>query len=611
MAEPLRTALAELHELRGEVVQISERLTRIEGCLLALIDTSTASSPLPNSAVAATPTADERGIAHVTAAAAAPSVAAGDLCGAGGKGVERAPFRATEMLGASGAVQHAPTTAETPESGGLVADGGPAAGGGGKASIAESRAAEEDALHVESQTSSTQVVDPAISLRAQVSFVDCFYDDLVNGRMVLLSQLNNLYKMRSGQNLDYKACGYERLRSFISDIPGLTLEGRGNYMQAQISDLTALQAFVKQLETVGQAQSEVNEALTTPHFEKPPSIPEHVLETILQLFLYYDDGISIKDFVQLWRSRNFGECFSYKKHGFRDLRGFLSQVPFIEKTGCRNEVKYVLKADYRRRYGASNHDQWSAQPQDFGSLGAHGFHHNDNSNDPMESGIMNIRTTGSFPDLSMTSRMQSPFCNRDMEHIGPPPSLQGMNGPPSLQGMNGQPSLQGMGPQLPLESHYSQDSMTQVVDTLDQKVGASYHFSSPGAFSSDTRDARKQQGKFDQFAVLHMHLLDNKPCLICDISNGILLLTNDLCEQLFDAIRGENRLVQENIFSLIGIVGGSSLQECFKYFLVSERDSLPPQRAIIKTLSGRSRAVHIEGCQLFGLWWRFEFEPSD
>ena len=63
-------------------------------------------------------------------------------------------------------------------------------------------------------------------------FVQCFKDDLIQERQLLMSQINNLFKLRNnGEPLQYKEAGYEKLHNFLTDIPGLCLVGAGNRME--------------------------------------------------------------------------------------------------------------------------------------------------------------------------------------------------------------------------------------------------------------------------------------------------------------------------------------------------------------------------------------------
>eukprot|EP00928_Gymnodinium_smaydae_P025383 TRINITY_DN2022_c1_g1_i1.p1 TRINITY_DN2022_c1_g1~~TRINITY_DN2022_c1_g1_i1.p1 ORF type:complete len:620 (+),score=98.24 TRINITY_DN2022_c1_g1_i1:65-1924(+) len=613
IAAVCNACLGELRELREEVSQISQRMTRIEDCVRTLKDISTSKEIQPsapsvtNGVARPTPSApadadipapDSSRISSKEPVACKPVIEQDSTPIASGGQIGHVPVIeqvSNAQIEKANVIEEVRSSSKEPNDLKSVPEViapsvDPVAGRGAVVvppkPIAEQRidAASQDQ---ETEDDKPQQIDPMTALRAQMSFIDCFYDDLVNARVVLLSQLNNLYMMRSGQNLDYKACGYERLRNFITDIPGLTLVGRGNHMQAQISDLTALQQFYKRRETFATIVEDKGEVAGSPQFQKPPSIPDQVLDEVLRMFQYHTNGIYVKEFIQLWREMNFGECLRYKEYGFRDLRGFLSQVPFIEKVGCKSEVKYVLRAEYMRQFGiAPPPEPRLGMDRDIGPLVD--MANNSRAPDYLSLASMHHHSSWGYgsPEHSLTGHFpnarSSIFSTGGADFAPPPPSEGGSSVHVSFD-----PAFNG--------------------DELRQPT-TNYHFSSPGAFSSDTRDASKQQGKFDKCVVLHMHLLDDKACMIIDISNGTMLLTNELCEQLFESGSGENRLCQEDIFSLIHNVGSQSLVECFKYFLVSERESLTPQTAVINTLSGTSRRVQIEGCQLFGLWWRLEFE---
>lgn len=139
------------------------------------------------------------------------------------------------------------------------------------------------------------------------------------------------------------------------------------------------------------------------------------------------------------------------------------------------------------------------------------------------------------------------------------------------------------------------------------KKGATYFVSSPGAISSDTRDARFQQGKFDMGSMLQMHLRQDRPALVCDISGGQVMVTNYECEDLFQASGEFGRLVQRDIFSLVHEDDRDRFSQTLAYLMVSERQTMDPQEILIQTLQGQVRAVRTEGAQLIGMWWQLDF----
>jgi len=185
-------------------------------------------------------------------------------------------------------------------------------------------------------------------IKSQVAFVDCFHSELAGQRPLLLSQLNNLYMMRSGKNLPYKECGYEKLRDFLVDIPGISVAGRGNRMQVRLVD----NSEIEELRNSWQAQEEADgERESAQNFHMPAAIPQYILNRLGELFLCAENNeICLRNVIEAWNSKFPNEPLEYKKLGFRDLRGFLSQVTFIEKVGSKCDQKYVLRAPEARQY---------------------------------------------------------------------------------------------------------------------------------------------------------------------------------------------------------------------------------------------------------------------
>jgi len=140
---------------------------------------------------------------------------------------------------------------------------------------------------------------------------------------------------------------------------------------------------------------------------------------------------------------------------------------------------------------------------------------------------------------------------------------------------------------------------------------ASFFVSSPGAISSDTRDASVQQGKFDMASVLQMQLSQDIPCLVCDLSGGTIMVTNMECEELFQMRETNRRLCQADISSLVHEDDRDQFSTCLAYQMVSERTHMDSQEIRIVTGTGRTRRVRMDGVQLIGLWWQLRFSPLD
>jgi len=179
----------------------------------------------------------------------------------------------------------------------------------------------------------------------QMAFIECFKDELFRNRPLLLSQLNNLYKMRSGEDLPYKLTGYQKLRDFLLDVPGLALTGRGNRMQVRLEDAAKLEAFQN---SIRQAQADANGSsggsVHTPSFRLPEPLPQILLQQLYELFLACEGNeIPLRSFVNVWNNHYPSEQLAFRALGFRDVRGLLSQVSFIEKVGDKSDCRYVLR----------------------------------------------------------------------------------------------------------------------------------------------------------------------------------------------------------------------------------------------------------------------------
>lgn len=745
------------------------------------------------------------------------------------------------------------------------------------------------------------------AMEQQAAFVQCFKDELLGQRPLLLSQLNNLYKMRSGEELNYKASGYEKLRDFLMDIPGLSLVGRGNRMQVRLGDANEFEAFQRTLEEQANTGQ-------TPHFRMPQPLPETLQRRLLELFMKTEGHeVMLRNFLNVWSSFYPTEQLAYRSLGFRDVRGLLSNVPFIEKVGGKHDAKYVLRRTDMKQLPSQQVDPlsvdlqqaasaaggaaaaaatqsqaaardlngaaanaamlagrmppgqnalhqagevrpWNAaaggrgsgapvrqqdaaasfrKPQQgqaapsgsttaaagaaaqgpaagppgmlnlgdmiHGGLGgaAYGAKKPFAGNVPARSaggaeasssmgvlpGSMHVGQVPAIPQQPL----QMPSFGVELENVygrapapaggampqqlnlgqqnpssagnaapqrapdgsllnntaliakltevlgnssetrerlvvsapGPggaaPPTLaggfaaggasggagpSGVEDVPAMVGLgagtwgagaaapaaassaagaasggtagaasgaaaHGVPALVGVGGRglagsgaaggatglgLPamlsddrfddasslMESDAGQStarnveledespSISRSADVLEARrarqaarrmprahKSASFFVSSPGAFSSETRDASIHQGKFDMCSVLQTQLRHGSPCLVLDISGGQVMVSNNECEGLFETTEAKSQLVQNNIFNLIHTDDRDKFSTCFAYLMVSERTRLDPIDFRILTAMGRSRKVRVQGVQLIGMWWQLDFDPVD
>jgi hypothetical protein len=151
----------------------------------------------------------------------------------------------------------------------------------------------------------------------------------------------------------------------------------------------------------------------------------------------------------------------------------------------------------------------------------------------------------------------------------------------------------------------------QITGKKKTKRTASFFVSSPAALSSDARDMGIHQGKFDMCSVLQTQLKQGSPSLVCDISGGSVMVTNNECEDLFETHDTESRLVQSDVYSLIHDEDRDQFSTNFAYLLVSEKTKMEPQQLRVVTLLGNTRHVQCEGVQLIGIWWQLNFIRSD
>eukprot|EP00439_Symbiodinium_sp_Y106_P031915 s7310_g3.t2 len=169
-------------------------------------------------------------------------------------------------------------------------------------------------------------------------FVQCFKDDLIQERQLLMSQINNLFKLRNnGEPLQYKEAGYEKLHNFLTDIPGLCLVGAGNRMELKLNDRDSFERCCGQL-LVGRAD--------LPVFDQPKPVPESFQHKVIEVFRRCGSReIPAKNFRDLWNCFFPHEKLQCKDYGYRDVKGLLANIPVVEKVGGKNSTKYVLKSE--------------------------------------------------------------------------------------------------------------------------------------------------------------------------------------------------------------------------------------------------------------------------
>lgn len=171
--------------------------------------------------------------------------------------------------------------------------------------------------------------------RAKTLFVQCFKDDLLESRHLLLSQVNNLYKMRNaGEVLPYKAAGYDKLHDFVVKIPGLGLQGSGNRMQVRIIERAKFEELCECTE----------DDPSVPVFQKPLPVPESFQQKVIEVFRKMGTReIAAKSFRDVWNRVFPEQKLQVKEFGYRDVRGLLANVSAIDRVGGKYYSKYILK----------------------------------------------------------------------------------------------------------------------------------------------------------------------------------------------------------------------------------------------------------------------------
>merc|ERR1719229_2169994 len=109
-------------------------------------------------------------------------------------------------------------------------------------------------------------------------------------------------------------------------------------MQLQLVDRHTLQSFCESswLQLRDRHQD-------IPTFIVPKALPDSLLQRLYTLFKESaGSGIALRNFSKVWSKSYPGEVLDYRSFGFRDVRGLLSQLPFVEKYGNKHDAKYCF-----------------------------------------------------------------------------------------------------------------------------------------------------------------------------------------------------------------------------------------------------------------------------
>jgi len=136
---------------------------------------------------------------------------------------------------------------------------------------------------------------------------------------------------------------------------------------------------------------------------------------------------------------------------------------------------------------------------------------------------------------------------------------------------------------------------------------AGFYVSSPGAISTEDRDASKCQGKFDMSTLYQAQLRTDRHCMIVDFSSGRVLQSNELCDALFETMCP---LPQREVADLIHEDDRLDFLDCIMYLSISKFTVLDPRGLRILTAQGTRHAA-LSGEQLVGTWWWLDLAPAE
>eukprot|EP00747_Dinoflagellata_sp_TGD_P009673 gnl/TRDRNA2_/TRDRNA2_119184_c0_seq1.p1 gnl/TRDRNA2_/TRDRNA2_119184_c0~~gnl/TRDRNA2_/TRDRNA2_119184_c0_seq1.p1 ORF type:complete len:558 (-),score=102.68 gnl/TRDRNA2_/TRDRNA2_119184_c0_seq1:98-1540(-) len=189
------------------------------------------------------------------------------------------------------------------------------------------------------------------SMTPAEAFISCFNDDLKENQVLFLSQLNNIYRMRSGgHEINYKGHGFGRMSEFLVEIPGLELVGTSNKMAVKIRNASLYTSYAILImqglhQRINDLRSKgVDTRGLELAYQKPRTVPKRLLERLWDLFqTAKDNEIPVSCFVAVYNDQFFDKL-QFKALGYADVRGLMAQVPFLEKVGGRKDARYRLKA---------------------------------------------------------------------------------------------------------------------------------------------------------------------------------------------------------------------------------------------------------------------------
>mmetsp|Transcript_29633 Transcript_29633/g.64469 ORF Transcript_29633/g.64469 Transcript_29633/m.64469 type:complete len:1233 (-) Transcript_29633:68-3766(-) len=135
--------------------------------------------------------------------------------------------------------------------------------------------------------------------------------------------------------------------------------------------------------------------------------------------------------------------------------------------------------------------------------------------------------------------------------------------------------------------------------------GKGYFASSPGAFSSESRDASRHQGKFDMHTLYQARLRSDRHCVVVDFATSRVLFSSALCDSLFEQMIP---LLQRDVTELIYEDDRLTFSASIIYLNLGNFSVMEPQEMRILSAGGVVPAK-LFGEQLVGSWWWLDFAP--
>jgi len=468
-------------------------------------------------------------------------------------------------------------------------------------------------------------------------FVICFGDDLLRGQALLLSQLNNLYKLRcrgtgrAEKDLDYRSAGYGKLYDMLNAIPGIRASGKRNTMQVAMYDQQLFLKYRAQVEV--QAQELGPEKTGDLQFCKPEDLPPWLLEQIHRLFV--NRTLKLRDVVEEYGKMFKGQQLTcLRDYGHRDLKGLLAAVPFLEKTGVHRDAAYTLKQGVAGSVqnqvpkvpvpdtpNFEGTDDWRTLNSSWGHPNApHPRIRTDNLNEPNRMNFLNESAGSGFGNHH---RQWNDNINEPPASYHPPsrpardfivPSYttnnnQGMS-PLTYGGgainenaryeewnhlydnwnywdNNNTDSIQN-DPIQPSGVHQQMQRNLRIVH-LNPKDKKSLFRTSPPAVSSAER-ALDRQGKFEEdrmYAQINMHT--DVPAIVVLLSSGVIVQTNTLMQQLTG--KTAQQLQKLPVYDILDVDSGEWFQQVSELTVLGGHKTF--QRGECKLITGEE--VTVEG----------------